>query len=160
MAIDIFAKIGDIKGESQDAAFKDQIEVFSWSWGVSQTGSASVGGGAGAGKASFSDFSFVHNLDKASPNLFKACATGKHYPDATITARKAGEGQKEYLILKFYDLLISSVQTGGSGGEDRLTENVSINFSQVKVDYTEQAPKGAAAAKPKMGWDIAANKKI
>ena len=34
MASDIFAKIGDIKGESLDDKHKDEIEVLSWSWGV------------------------------------------------------------------------------------------------------------------------------
>ena len=31
MAIDIFAKIGDIKGESADSKHKDEIEVLSFS---------------------------------------------------------------------------------------------------------------------------------
>ena len=47
MATDIFAKIGDIKGESLDAKHKDEVEVLSWSWGVSQSGTLSPGGGAG-----------------------------------------------------------------------------------------------------------------
>ena len=48
MASDIFAKIGDIKGESRDAKHKDEIEVLSWSWGVTQTGSVTRGAGGGA----------------------------------------------------------------------------------------------------------------
>ena len=55
------------------------------------------------------------------------------------------------------EVLISSVGTGGSHGEDRLTEHVALNFATVKVEYTEQTAKGGAGAKPKMGWDIAAN---
>ena len=34
MASNIFAKLGDIKGESQDAKHKDEIEVLSFSWGL------------------------------------------------------------------------------------------------------------------------------
>jgi type VI secretion system secreted protein Hcp len=56
--------------------------------------------------------------------------------------------------------MITAVSTGGSGGEDRLTENVTINFSQVKVNYVEQTPTGAAGAKPQMGWNIAENVKL
>jgi hypothetical protein len=33
-ASDIFAKLGDIKGESMDDKHKDEIEVLSYSWGV------------------------------------------------------------------------------------------------------------------------------
>ena len=47
MASDIFAKIGDIKGESLDSKHKDEIEVLSFSWGVTNTGAIATGGGGG-----------------------------------------------------------------------------------------------------------------
>jgi type VI secretion system secreted protein Hcp len=72
MASDIFAKIGDIKGESLDSKHKDEVEVLSFSWGV--TNDAAIKTGGGAGKATFHDLSFVHAIDKASPSLLKACA--------------------------------------------------------------------------------------
>src|SRR5688572_31703919 len=95
MAVDVFLKLGDIKGESKDSKHPGEIDVLSWSWGVAQTGTMSVGGGGGAGKASFSDLSFMHGVDKASPVLMKACATGEHIKEATLTARKAGKGQQD-----------------------------------------------------------------
>ena len=107
MASDIFAKIGDIKGESLDSKHKDEVEILSWSWGVSQSGSITQGGGGGAGKANFNDFNFTHHVDKASPVLLKACATGEHIKEATITVRKAGKGQQEFLIIKMNDVLIT-----------------------------------------------------
>ena len=64
---DIFAKLGDIKGESLDNKHKDEVEILSWSWGLSQSASTSPGGGGGAGKLSFNDFNFTHRIDKASP---------------------------------------------------------------------------------------------
>ena len=76
MASDIFAKLGDIKGESGDSKHKDEIEVLSYSWGVTNAGSMSHGGGGGEGKATFHDLSFVHKIDKASPVLLQTCATG------------------------------------------------------------------------------------
>ncbi|HET9359644.1 MAG TPA: type VI secretion system tube protein Hcp, partial [Vicinamibacterales bacterium] len=100
MASDIFAKLGDIKGESIDTKHKDEVEVLAWSWGVNQTGTMASGSGGGAGKVSFNDFNFSHYLDKASPVLMKACATGEHIKEGTITARKAGKGQQEFLIIK------------------------------------------------------------
>jgi type VI secretion system secreted protein Hcp len=101
MATDIFLKLGDIKGESLDGKHKEEIELHSWSWGVANAGSLASGSGGGTGKANFSDLSFVHNMDKASPALLLACSTGKHYPEATLTARKAGGEQQEYLDLTF-----------------------------------------------------------
>ncbi len=88
----------------------------------------------------------------------KMCCNGKHYPEALLTVRKAGESALEYLKIKMEDVIISSISTGGSGGEDRLTENVTLNFGKVSVDYVPQKPDGSGDAPIKMGWDIAANK--
>lgn len=157
MAIDIFAKIGDIKGESLDAKHKDEVEVLSWSWGVSQTGSTGPGSGGGSGKASFSDFNFTHHIDKASPGLMKACATGMHIKDATITARKAGKGQQEYLILKMNDILITGVQPALSGGMSGV-ESVSLQAEKVDLEYKPQKPDGSLDAGVHFKYDIKHNK--
>ena len=122
MAADIFAKLGDIKGESLDDKHKDEIEVLSYSWGVSNAGSMSSGSGGGEGKAAFNDITFTHYMDKASPVLMQTCATGTHLKEATIIHRKAGKGQQEYLIIKMNDVLVTSVQHGSSGGDgERIT---------------------------------------
>src|SRR4030095_5256432 len=105
MATDIFAKIGDIKGESADAKHKDEIEVLSFSWGVANSGGLEIGSGASAGKATFQGLTIGHNIDKATPKLLEACATGTHLKDATITHRKAGKGQQEFLIVKMNDVI-------------------------------------------------------
>jgi type VI secretion system secreted protein Hcp len=160
MAHDMFMKIDGIKGEAVDDTHKDTIDILSWSWGMTQSGSAHGGGGAGAGKVSVHDLSFTKHIDVSSPDLYLACMNGKHLKEAKLTVRKAGENPLEYFVVTMEDVIITSVTHGGSHGEDRLGENVTLNFARVKVDYTAQDSKGGAAAKPKMGWDIAANKKI
>ena len=52
------------------------------------------GGGGGEGKANFNDFNFIHHVDKASPVLMKACATGEHIKEATITAARPARGSR------------------------------------------------------------------
>jgi type VI secretion system secreted protein Hcp len=160
MAMDQFIKIGDLKGEAQDKAHKDEIDVLAWSWGMSNSGTSHMGSGSGGGKVSVQDLSMTKYIDKSSPDLLLACCDGKHYPEAKLVVRKAGETPLEYLIITLTDVMVTAVSTGGSGGEDRLTENVTLNFSKVKVDYTEQTPKGGTGAKPSMGWDIAENVKL
>jgi type VI secretion system secreted protein Hcp len=160
MAMDMFIKIGALKGESRDAKHKEEIDVLAWSWGMSNSGSAQTGGGAGAGKVNVQDVSFTKYIDKSSPDLMLACCNGKHFDKAILTVRKAGEQPLEYLIITLEDLIVTSVSTGGSGGEDRLTENVTLNFARVKVDYKEQTPTGGVGATPTMGWNIAENVKI
>ena len=159
MAVDMFIKIGDTKGESKDKSHAEEIDVLAWSWGMSNSGSAHVGGGAGAGKVNVQDLSFTKYIDKSSCDLMLACCNGKHYDSATLVVRKAGETPVEYVTITMSDLLITSVSTGGSGGEDRLTENVTLNFAKVKVDYKMQDGKGVGKAGGAMTWDIAANVK-
>jgi type VI secretion system secreted protein Hcp len=160
MAVDMFIKIGDIKGESKDHKHKDEIDVLSWSWGMSQSGNTHTGGGSGAGKVNVQDLSLTKYVDKASADLMLACCNGKHYPDATLVVRKAGENPVEYLKVKLTNLIVTSHSTGGSGGEDRLTENVTLNFEKVDVEYTPQDEKGAGQSPKKMGYDIASNEKM
>ena len=158
MASDIFAKIGDIKGESLDSKHKDEIEVLSYSWGVSNSGSMSHGSGGGEGKATFHDLSFVHKIDKASPILFQVCATGEHIKEATITHRKAGKEQHEYMILKLNDVIITGVTHGGSG--DGHSENVSMSFAKFSLEYKPQKADGSLDAAIKTAYDLKANKKL
>lgn len=153
----VFLKIGDIKGESKDAKHKGEIDVLSWSWGVSQTGGASAGGGGGAGKASFSDLSFTHRVDKASPVLMKACATGEHVKDAILASRKAGKGQQDYLIVKMTDILITSVQLSATGDE-RPMESVALNFAKIDLEYKPQKADGSLEPGVRFAYDIKANK--
>ncbi len=157
MAVDMFLKIDDIEGESVDDVHAGEIDVLSWSWGMSQSGSTHTGPGGGAGKVNVQDLSFTHWIDKSSANLMKMCCNGKHFEEATLVVRKAGEMPLEYLILTMKAGLISSVSTGGSGGEDRLTENVTLNFSEFKTEYVPQMPDGSGDASIIVGWNIAKN---
>jgi len=158
MASDIFIKLGDIKGESTDASHKDEIEVLAWSWGVSNSSSIGSGGGGGEGKANFQDLSFTHKVDKASPNLLLACATGDHIKDGTITNRKAGKGQQEFLIFKLTEVLITSVQEGGSSGGDELTENISLQAAKIEFEYHAQKTDGTLDAALYFKYNLTENK--
>ena len=157
MASDIFAKIGDIKGESTDAKHKDEIEVLSFSWGVTNGATIGPGSGAGAGKATFQDLSIVHTIDKASPLLLKACATGQHLKEATITHRKAGKGQQEYLIIKMNDVIITGVSLSDSSGGAG-SENVTMAFAKVDFEYKPLNSSGSLDAGIHFKYDIKANK--
>jgi type VI secretion system secreted protein Hcp len=157
MAADIFAKIGDIKGESLDDKHKDEIEVLSYSWGVSNAGSMASGSGGGEGKASFNDITFTHYMDKSSPVLMQSCASGVHLKEATITHRKSGKGQQEYLIIKMNDVIVTSVSHGGGGG-DSVSENISLAFGKIDVQYKPQKADGSLDAGVHFKYDIKARK--
>jgi type VI secretion system secreted protein Hcp len=160
MAVDMFLQLDGIKGESADKTYKDAIDVLAWSWGLSNSGTFHHGEGGGAGKANFQDFSFTKYVDKSSADLQYAVSSGKHVAKGKLIVRKAGENPLEYLTYEFENILVSSFSTGGSGGEDRLTENVTLNFAKVKSEYWTQGAKGAKDKNSNFGWDIAANAKL
>lgn len=159
MASDMFLKIDGIKGESRDDKHKDEIDIQSWSWGASNAGSSHIGGGGGVSKANVQDLSFMKYTDKASTDLLLSCCNLKHYKEAKLTVRKAGEKPVEYIKITMSDVVITSYSTSGSG-DDRLLENVSLNFAKVKVEYTPQKADGSPEAPTTMGWDIERNVKF
>jgi type VI secretion system secreted protein Hcp len=157
MASDIFAKIGDIKGESLDDKHKDEIEVLSFSWGVTNSGSMAHLSAVGEGKATFQDLSIVHHIDKASPLLMQACATGQHLKEATITHRKSGKGQQEFLIVKMNDVIITAVTHGGSSDQPA-SENVTMAFAKVNIEYRPQRADGSIDAGIHFKYDLKGDK--
>jgi type VI secretion system secreted protein Hcp len=157
-AVDMFLDLGPgIPGESTDKTHKDEVDVLAWSWGMSNSGTTHDGGGAGAGKVNIQDLSLTKYVDKASPLLLKHCADGKHIAKATLIVRKAGATPIEYIKIELTEVLVSAVSTGGSGGEERLTENVTLNFAKVKFDYVPVKEDGSPDAAITFTWDIPSN---
>ncbi len=162
MAVDMFLKIETIDGETTDKemAKVKATDVLAWSWGVSNSATTHMGGGGGSGKANFQDISCTKYVDTASHALLLGCATGEHFTKATLTTRKAGKTQQKYIEIVMEEVIINSVSTGGSGGEDRLTENISLNFAKVTFNYYYQDEKGVVSATPKaFTYNIAENTK-
>ncbi|HEV7575721.1 MAG TPA: type VI secretion system tube protein Hcp [Caldimonas sp.] len=151
MSSDASIKFDGVDGESVKP--KGEIEVLSWNWGVSQP-SGPAGGGSGKGKAIPGDFHFVHLYDKASPVLAKKCVSGTHFKDAKLTARKAGEGQQDFLVVTMKEVFITSVSPGGSHGGDIL-EQVTCSYKDVEFAYKPQDDKGGLGGEVKFGWDVA-----
>jgi len=158
MALDMFIKIEGINGESKDNSHKNQIDVLAWSWGMSQSGSFHVGGGGGSGKVNIQDISLTKYVDISSPVLMLACSNGEHIKKAELFVRKAGKTPLEYIVITMEKIIVSSVSTGGSGGEDRLTENVTLNFAKAEFKYVQQSDKGGKDKDKTYKWDIEANK--
>jgi type VI secretion system secreted protein Hcp len=143
MAFDAFLKLAGIKGESTDFKHKDEIEVLSFSFGISNKVSP-TGGGGGAGKPVVEDFRLVKNVDTASPDLFDATCSGKHIQDGVFTIRRSG-GIKEsadYYKITFEDVLISSVAPGGNVSDGTPMEQVALNFASFKIEVRRLNNKG------------------
>ena len=152
-AADYFLKIDGIQGESRDDRHKDEIDIESFSWGETQSGTFAVGGGGGSGKISMQDFHFTMPVNKASPALFLACAQGDHIKNAILTCRKAGRDQQEFLKVTMNNVLVSSFQIGGAGGVVP-TDQISLNFAKIEVEYQEQDATGKVVGSIKTWFDL------
>jgi len=142
MAFDAFLKIDGIPGESTDDKHKNEIDVLSFSFGISRKNER--------GRASIADFSIVKTVDTSSPLLFDAACQGDTLKSASFTAREAGKGQQEYLIITMQEVLISSVQHSGAPGTESLPmESLSLDFRSMEMEVFRQNPDGSLGGSTK-----------
>ena len=139
-AVDYFLKIDGIDGESTDQGHKGELQVESWSWGVS---SALGNGASRTGKPCVASFNFSKMVDKATPQLMANAVSGMIIKSAVLTARKAGERPLEYLKVTLENVLVSSYQAGGSNAALPV-DQFSFNFAKMTVEYKVQKADGTA----------------
>ena len=156
MAVEIFLEMDTVEGESQKSGFVGKIDLLSYSWASSQSATRQHGTGGGSGQANVGDISFSKYMDKSTPVLYKALLDGKHSDKGKITVRKVTGGKPlDYLVIELEEVIISMYQTGGgSGNDDRIFENLALNFKKFKMTYTIQDGKGAGQAKVPVEYDI------
>jgi type VI secretion system secreted protein Hcp len=153
--MDHFIKFDGIEGESLRKDHKGEIEVLSWSWGLSAPEHAGSGGGGGVGRATPGQFTFTHLYDKASPVLASLAAAGRHVKQAFLTSRFAGDGQKDFLKVTLSDVLITGVDH--IGDEDGIDESVSASAGHITFEYRQTTNKGSLGPPVVFDWDIVKN---
>ena len=158
--VDYFLKLDGVQGEATGKGHEKEIDIISFSWGATQGGTNALGSGAGAGKVSFHDMTIQKKTDKASTTLFLNCSSGAHIKEGTLTCRKAGGGQQEYLKIKLSDILVSSYHQGGANSEVIPTESLTLNFSKVQITYSPQKADGTLDSAVNSGWDVKSNQKV
>ena len=138
-ALDMYMDIPGIPGDTTATGIPDiksTVDVLAWSWGISNSGTTHGGAGGGAGRANLQDLSFTKYFGAGSPAIFRAVATGQKYPNATLRvygAATATAARQLLWVINLSPVLITSESTGGSGGESRLTENVTLNFQTIRI---------------------------
>ena len=148
MAFDMHIKFEggsvQVKGASNHKKHKGEVPILAWSWGVSNTGDLHSGAGsASGGKAHVQDISITKYVDGCSNALMQACCTGARVEKATLYVTNATGEQTDFLTIELSEgVLVTSCSTGGSGGEDRLTENVTLHFGKFKYSFQPQDDKG------------------
>jgi type VI secretion system secreted protein Hcp len=157
LAVDMFLKIDGIDGESTArGGHEDWIEIASFGWGESRP-SGGTGQGRRRSSASFSDVSVVKKVDAASPNLYLACASGKHYPTAVLEVRKAGS-RESYFTIRMEDVLVSSVSVSHSADQAEPIEEISLTYGKIHWEFAPE-DKSDPGGKVEASWDLQENKR-
>ena len=144
-ATDMFLKLEGIEGESFSKGHEKEIEVSSWSWGMSRDIMTS-GSARAMGRPCVSEIVVTKLVDKASPKLMTALVNGTAIKGGKLTVRKGGEVPVDYLVIELATILVSSLQESGSSG-DTAQESVALSFVSANVSYTVQGPDGKPGEK-------------
>ena len=160
MALDLFLKVDGINGESTDSKHKDWIDVTSFGWGVENAQRAIPEGGGGAGRASFHNMRIVKVLDKSSPKLMLACASGQHIPHAQLQVCKPSAPRDLMLEFTLSEVFVTSFEEAEPQGGNRPEEQVSLTFGKIEMTYNRQGRAGQLAESIKAGWDITQNRGV
>lgn len=150
MAMDHFIKFDGVEGESVRKDHKGEIEVLSWSWGLSSPAPRPSGGGVG--KAIAEEFTFTHLYDKASPALAALAAAGRHVKQAWLSSQKAGSSQQDFLKVSMKDVTITSVRQAGD--DAGINESVTASVGHITFEYRQTDAKGSLGAAVSFDWDI------
>jgi len=148
-----FIKFDGIDGESAHKHHKGEIEVLSWDWGLTAT-PGTAGSGSGRGKATPKELRVVHRYDMASPVLAKNAASGRHIATAVLSARKSGEGQKDFFKVTMKEVFITSVSVSAAAHDGDAMEEVAMSYRAIEFAYSPQSSKGSLGAQVKFNWDL------
>jgi type VI secretion system secreted protein Hcp len=151
MAQDTHIKFDGVDGESTHKDHKGEIAVLSWNWSLAAP--APARSGAAASKATPTDFRFVHVYDKASPLLARAGASGNVFKQVLLTARKSGEGQKDFLKVTMKEVFVTSVQLMSDA--DSMIEEVTLAPRFISYDYAPMNAKGSLGPTVAFSWNLA-----
>jgi type VI secretion system secreted protein Hcp len=148
-AIDMFLEAPGLTGESTDAQHKDAIDLLAYSYGTSKREKGP--------KGNFQDLSATKYMDTSSPALLEAVASGQTFASAKLILRKGGDNPYDFARYCFTGVRFTSTSSSGSGGEDRLTENITFTYNTVVLRYATQKPDGSTGTPIFGGWDLVSN---
>jgi type VI secretion system secreted protein Hcp len=156
MAGNMFLALTNILGESMDVHHKMEIELFEWTWSMSNNAPYRLQESEAAKQTQVNNIVVIKMFDKASTTLMNYCANGKKIPEGTITCRKHdGETSVEYLKIKIFNVKVDSLTWGGRNEDVRgIPETVNLSFLKFQVIYEVQSRDGSLVGPNEFDFDI------
>jgi len=156
----IVLKFGkEIKGDSTASGFEDQIQLTSLNFNTSRNIVLPKGTGTRESAGlHISEISCTKDFDIASPELFMQSVSGDSLEKASFTYLQTDNDGKPqaFLVVTLQDPIVTNYHHSASPGV-RPTESFSLNFTEIKLEYTQYTGEKATKASPK-GWNLLASK--
>jgi type VI secretion system secreted protein Hcp len=152
-----YIKFDGIDGESQDKDHKSWSDMMSFGQSMHQPGSGATGASRRRGDVILDDIVIAKELDKASVKIAESVCKGKVFPKVEIdmTASYTDVGRVTYYRYELTNVMVTSYNVNGSGqAEDVPTEDLALNFEEVKVTYTEMDSKGKTKGNVEYSWKV------
>jgi type VI secretion system secreted protein Hcp len=152
-----YLRIDGIEGGSAAARYEGWMDVAAFEWNVSSTAGAVAGATRTTAAPEFGPITVLKPVDKATPMLAQACASGRSYPEAELVFFAAGSTQPIGRVTLADVRIVESASAGGDmpAPEERL----SLSFGRVEWTYVDLDPNtGRPRGEVKAGWDVAANR--
>jgi type VI secretion system secreted protein Hcp len=145
-----YLKIEGVDGEAASQSHKNWCTVNSMSMGLSRKpgGQSSTG----APIVTVQEFKVEKPTDRSSPKLLEAVCKGKVFPSVVIelTSQVTGGGEEVHYRYELKNVLVTSYSVGG--GADAPTEQLSLNYEEIKVVRVGTA--GTAAGNVEFEWKV------
>ena len=143
-----FVKFEGVEGQATDAKHKEWIDVLSFSQSIHRGDSGSSV--RTTASAVFEDIVLTKELDKSSPKLAESIAMGRVIPKVEFELTSSAGTYYKYELT---NVMVTSYSVSGDADE-RPTEQVSLNFEQIKTTYTEYGSDGSKKGNVETTWKV------
>lgn len=161
----MYIKLDGIEGESTSKQADKQIELVSWSHGVTMPISAAHPSGISVkhGRCDHQDLTLTKYTDKTSPTLNLYCSGGNNIKTAVLTVWQADKADGDPILfyqIDLEDVIISSYNVSAGQG-DLPIETVTLHYNKIKWTYTTHTKDSPGGKKGNVstGWDLEKNTK-
>ena len=149
-----YLKIPDIPGESKASNHEEEIDILSIDWNISRP-LTDEGSGRTRGSPEFSDLVVSGLVDKSTPKLLEASASGRAFDEVVISFRKdSGEAHLDYLKITLTNVQIASYDLSVNSTSDVPAATIGLTYEALRVAYTEFDESGTSKGDTEATWNI------
>lgn len=168
-----FISFTGLEGEAMEVGYLGWSEIQSFNQSIAApSANQDPASQRRAGRPVFEDILVVKRVDKTSPKIAEAVATGKVFPKVEIhhTAPTASGARSTYYVYELKNVQVTSYNIGTTGQSDITPsglplvksggpsdlpmEQITLNFEEIKVTYTETDSDGKKKGNVEYAWKV------